>query len=256
MPVIAGGLDVAELCLWTFFLFFFGLVLYIRREDRREGYPLEEDMGGRILTKGGPFVIDAPKKFILPFDRGVRYTPTDKGREPVRLPARRTARFDGAPLEPTGDPLVDGMGPASFAMRDDIPDITAEGNDRIVPMRLAHEYSIAREDPDPTGWPAVAADGKVAGRVTQIWVDQSDRLIRYLEIATNGGRNVLAPMAMLNVNKGRKWIEVSAITAAQFERAPTTASPDRVTRYEEDRTVGYFGGGHLYATASRSEPIL
>ncbi|TXM99400.1 photosynthetic reaction center subunit H, partial [Methylobacterium sp. WL103] len=27
--------------LYAFFLFFFGLVFWLRREDRREGYPLE-----------------------------------------------------------------------------------------------------------------------------------------------------------------------------------------------------------------------
>ena len=33
--------DGATIALYAFWLFFFGLVIYLRREDRREGYPLE-----------------------------------------------------------------------------------------------------------------------------------------------------------------------------------------------------------------------
>jgi photosynthetic reaction center H subunit len=37
---ITGYVDVAQLALYAFWAFFFGLILYLRREDRREGYPL------------------------------------------------------------------------------------------------------------------------------------------------------------------------------------------------------------------------
>lgn len=256
MPVLAGGLDVAELCLWAFFAFFVGLCVWIRREDRREGYPLEEDADGRILTQGGPWVNDRPKKFVLPFDQGVQYTPTGAGRDSLHMPARRSARFDGAPIEPTGDPLVDGIGPAAWVERMRVPDITAEGHLRIIPINHAHEYVIAREDPDPRGWRVTDLNKQLAGTVSDVWVDQADRLIRYLTVTTNGNRQVLVPMAMLNVNKGKRTIEVTAVTAEQFERAPVLEAPDRITRYEEDRVVAYFGGGHLYATEARQEPIL
>ena len=52
---ITPGLDVALLTLNAFVLFFLGLVVYLRREDRREGYPAEDDQTGRVLTPGGPF---------------------------------------------------------------------------------------------------------------------------------------------------------------------------------------------------------
>ena len=45
--VFNGGLDVTEWVLYGFFLFFAGLIIYLRREDRREGYPLEDDVTGR-----------------------------------------------------------------------------------------------------------------------------------------------------------------------------------------------------------------
>lgn len=36
---LTGYVDVAQVVLYAFFLFFAGLVFYLRREDRREGYP-------------------------------------------------------------------------------------------------------------------------------------------------------------------------------------------------------------------------
>ena len=35
-----------------------------------------------------------------------------------------------------------------------------------------------------------------------------------------------------------------------------TEHADTVTLYEEDRIVGYFGGGYLYATPERAEPLI
>ena len=37
--------DFAQLVLYAFWIFFFCLVVYLRREDKREGYPLESDHG-------------------------------------------------------------------------------------------------------------------------------------------------------------------------------------------------------------------
>ncbi|MEM9842223.1 MAG: photosynthetic reaction center subunit H, partial [Pseudomonadota bacterium] len=31
------GIDLVDVSLWLFTLFFFGLIFYLRREDRREG---------------------------------------------------------------------------------------------------------------------------------------------------------------------------------------------------------------------------
>ena len=37
---ITGYIDVAQLVLYAFWIFFAGLIFYLRREDKREGYPL------------------------------------------------------------------------------------------------------------------------------------------------------------------------------------------------------------------------
>ena len=52
-----SNIDVAQIAIWLFWIFFFGLIYYLRREDHREGYPLEGDAGG--TKEGWP---TAPKK--------------------------------------------------------------------------------------------------------------------------------------------------------------------------------------------------
>ena len=49
---VTGYIDVAQLVLYAFWIFFVGLIFYLRREDKREGYPLESDgrAGGSAST--------------------------------------------------------------------------------------------------------------------------------------------------------------------------------------------------------------
>ena len=47
---IVGTLDVTQLVFYAFVLFFIALVFYLRREDRREGYPLEDEATGMVDT--------------------------------------------------------------------------------------------------------------------------------------------------------------------------------------------------------------
>jgi len=37
---------------------------------------------------------------------------------------------------------------------------------------------------------------------------------------------------------------------------PTTRHPDQVTLLEEDKIAGYYGGGYLYSTPQRQEPLV
>lgn len=253
---IVGTFDVAELAFLTFFGFFIALVFYLNRESRREGYPLEDEDTGRVhaikLTDGDK------KVFQLPHGRGT-YVPEDVVRDDINVPAVAAFRAAGAPLVPTGDPMVDGMGPAAWANRSKYPDLTFDGRPRIVPIAQSHELVVAPNDPQLIGWTVIAADKQVAGTVSDIWVDQAEHLIRYLEVTTTSGKKVLAPMMVAVVQtKGffgdkPELVEIDAITAAQFEGVPTLEAPGIITRYEEDRIQAYFGGGYMYATPERSE---
>ena len=91
-------------------------------------------------------------------------------------------------------------------------------------------------------------------------------MIRYLEVETNSGKKVLAPMmvavvhgnglidALLPITSDKpEYVEIDAITAAQFDAVPALETAGIITRYEEDRIQAYFGGGYMYATPERSE---
>lgn len=254
-PYIVGTLDITELVFLAFVLFFIALIFYLRREDRREGYPLEDEMTGRIDTPGGPLSRASPKLFKLPFGQGI-YIPEHAERDRRTIPAKPAFGGAGAPYVPTGDPLLDGLGPAAWANRQPVPDVDLHGRPRIVPLRLDSHIAIAARDPNPVGMTVLGADGLVAGKVSEVWIDRSEQIIRYLEILTPGGVSVLAPMTMALVKKSKGVIVIDALNAADFAAAPPLASPDQITRYEEERIVAYFGGGYLYATPERQEPLL
>jgi len=255
MNVAHSGIDFALVSVFLFFGFFLTLVFYLRREDRREGYPLEEDPSGRVRSAGGLLFMALPKTFHLA--GGGEYSVPNNNRDRRTIAARRSAIAPGSPLVPTGNPMIDGIGPASYAERAKVPERTAHGAPRIVPMRAATDFSVAKADADPRGMSVLGADGKVAGTVKDVWVDRAEWMVRYLEVALNdGGQTVLLPMMMAVIDKTKRQVRVDAITGAQFSDVPRLSSPDQVTLYEEERVTAYFGGGFLYAFPSRSEPVL
>lgn len=248
---ITSYIDVAQLVLYAFWLFFAGLIIYLRREDKREGYPLESDRSGSIRVQGFPSI---PKPKIFTLLHGGTATAPREERDTRELRARPIAPWPGAPLEPTGNPMVDGVGPGAYALRADEPDLTLEGHAKIVPLRVASDFSIEARDPDPRGLPAVGADGIAGGTIRDVWVDRSEALIRYLEVEAEGGRRVLLPMNFAKVDNRR--VRVQSILGSQFAGVPTTKNPDQVTMLEEERIMAYYGGGTLYATPGRAEPLL
>jgi photosynthetic reaction center H subunit len=254
---ITGYIDVAQVTLYVFWAFFFGLVFWLRKEDRREGYPLESDPTGRVKDQG--FLLLPKAKTFLTRDGTSAVAPNFK-RDTRPVAARRVGAWPGAPLVPTGNPLVDGVGPAAWAERSDKPDQTWDNKNKIVPARTDAHYGIANGDPDPRGMAVIAADGKVAGTVTDIWVDRAEHVVRYLEVdaGTPGTGPLLVPMNLTKIGGTTKerHVKVKAILAHQFADAPRIKSADSVTFLEEDRICAYFAGGHLYATPMRSEPLI
>lgn len=261
---IVGTFDVAELAFLLFLGFFIALVFYLNKESRREGYPLEDEVTGKVEHDGRLFA-GAQKSYQLPHGRGT-YVPENVPRDDVSVAGVQAFRAHGAPWVPNGDAMADGMGPAAWANRSHYPDLTYDGRPRIVPIADSHELIVSPNDPQLIGWPVIAADKQTVGTVSDIWVDQAEHIIRYLEVETTTGKKVLAPMTVAVVhgnsllgallpivNDEAKYVEIDAITAAQFERVPALENPGIITRYEEDRVQAYFGGGYLYATPERAE---
>jgi photosynthetic reaction center H subunit len=250
--ILVGGLDVAELAFYMFAAFFLGLIVYLRREDRREGYPREEDLSGQLLADGGVFAKASPKTFKLPFDRGTLSVPNnDRDAMPTNITARS---HPGMPFEPTGNPLTSGVGPGAYAQRADRPDVDMYNRPRIVPMRVAEHITVEGRDVDPRGLPITGLDNVIAGTVRDLWVDRSEHVVRYLEVALTDGGTAIVPMPMAKVTP--RFVNVDAVTGAQFTGSPALASQDQITLLEEEKVQAYFGAGYLWATPARSEPFL
>jgi photosynthetic reaction center H subunit len=253
---LTSSIDLAEILFTLFWVFFIALIIYLRREDKREGYPLDSDRSGSITVQGFP-AMPKPKEFALTHG-GSQFAPRDEPPGP-ELAARPAAPHLGAPLVPTGDPMKDAIGPGSYANRADTPDRTIDGKPRIVPMRSAESFHIDRRDPDPRGMPVMGADGKSAGTVSDIWVDLAEPMISYFEVElpeASGNRHVLLPIGFAKVNRRKGQIDVNAIYSHQFADVPALASEQQITCLEEDKVCAYYAGGTLYADASRQEPMF
>jgi photosynthetic reaction center H subunit len=251
---ITSHLDVAQVVLYAFWIFFAGLIIYLRREDKREGYPLESERSAHVKVQGWP-AMPAPK-----FYRAAHGPDVQKPR-PHRVDYTLNAipadLFPGAPLVPTGDPMTSGVGPGAYASRADEPDLTLEGAPKIVPLRAAEGFGMHPMGPDPRGMPVVGGDGQVAGVVADVWVDRSEPQVRFLEVDVAGAaRRALVPIGFAKVDAYHKRVVVRSILARQFAGVPTLRNPDVITFLEEDRIGAYYGAGTLYATPARSEPLL
>ena len=251
---LTSYIDTAQVTLYLFWAFFAGLVYWLRKEDRREGYPLESD-NPRVVGTATSVLIPSPKRFLLP--EGGTYAAPSFERDTREISARRTAKAAGSPLEPEGDPMLAAVGPGSYAQRHDAPERMRDGSLAVVPLRAAEDWSVYAGR-DPRGLTLYAADGEAVGRVVDIWVDRADAIARYLEVELAGETpsRRLVPVPMSLVDEERDRVDVAAIHAHHFADVPQTASPDSITLLEEEKISAYFAGGRLYAERKRLGPVV
>lgn len=245
--------DTAQVTLYAFWIFFFGLVYYLRKEDKREGYPLLT--GDPDGTAEGFPPIPAPKTFLL--RDGTSVQAPREGRPEVDYKATAPGYLTGAPSDPIGNPLLSASGPAGYALRADKPELTWHNDQtRVAPMRVATDHVFDEDSPNPIGFDVVGFDGIVGGQVVDVWVDREESLIRYLEVKVPAGKNVMVPMPMSRVKESANQVLLASVTGAQLADAPTLASPDQITWLEEDKVGAYFSGGQLFATPNRRESLI
>jgi photosynthetic reaction center H subunit len=247
---ITQYVDVAQLVLYLFWIFFAGLIYYLIREGHREGYPMVSDGDGWI--EGWP-PTPSPKTYLLDNGQEILIPREEEPSQPQN--AQRVYKTAHSPLEPTGDPLLAGVGPGSWsALRPDEADLDHHGEPKIVPLSMAPEFGVSKRDTDPRGLPLLDAQGDVAGTIRDLWIDRGEMNFRYLEAEIPGGRRVLVPMPFASV--GRGGVTVDALYAHQFAGVPATRATDRVTLLEEERITAYYGAGTLYADPSRAESMV
>lgn len=243
MEPFFGNFDLAQLTLYLFWVFFACLVIYLQRENMREGYPLVNDDGEKASNEG-PFGVPMAKKtFKLPHGRGEVTVPDDRI-ETREIKVERTMMAEGYPFAPTGDALEDGVGPASWAARQDWPELDGHGHVKIVPMSTAEGFAHAAGR-DPRGMPVIGRDGATNGTISDIWVDKPEQEVRYLEIDLGGDGKRLVPMTMAQVTGA--GVRINSLPASYFNRVPTTKKPAEVTLLEEEKIMAFYAGGRMYA---------
>ena len=248
-----GNFDLASAAIWLFWFFFAGLVFYLQTENMREGYPLETD-DGKVAPNQGPFPVPKDKTFILPHGRGEVTVPSgQRGDRPV-LALQQTSKAAGSPYVPTGDPMMDGVGPASWAPRRDVAELDAHGHAKIKPLSSLADFHVSGGR-DPRGLPVMTGDKEVVGRITDMWVDVPEQMVRYLVMDANpegSGKMRLIPMNFARIGSDR--VKIRSLYAHNVDAIPTIKGPDEITLLEEEKIMAYFGGGTLYADPARVEP--
>lgn len=242
-----GDFDLASLAIWSFWLFFAVLIYYLQTENMREGYPLETE-DGDVAPNQGPFPLPKPKTFNLPHGRGTVTVPNRQG-EAREVALARSSRSEGFPHLPTGNPMVDGVGPAAWAPRRDVPELDGHGHNKLLPLRMA-EGLVVSSGRDPRGLPVQANDLRVVGRVSDLWVDASEQLMRYLEVTLEDGTTRLIPGAMVRIDANRVW--VNSLSSDLFAGVPQAKSPTEVTMLEEEKIMAWYAGGTLYSAPKRA----
>ena len=247
-----GDFDLASAAIWGFWIFFAGLVVYLQTENMREGYPLRDD-DGNVSSNEGLFPLPKPKTFKLRDGKGELTVPSrayeDAKMRDVAL--ARTAASNGAPYVPTGDPMIDGVGPASWTPRADTPEVDAHGHAKIRPMSTLPDFRVSAGR-DPRGLAVVGGDGEVVGRVTDMWVDVPEQLVRFLTVDLNpegSGKTRLIPMNMARIMSDR--VRVRSLHAHNWEGVPQIKGTDQVTLLEEEKIMAYYAGGTAYASPDR-----
>ena len=249
--VFFGNFDLASLAIWLFWGFFALLVYYLQTENMREGYPLEND-DGTIAANQGPFPVPKEKTFKFPHGRGEKTVPHGE-REGRTVALEMTEKANGYPFDPTGDPWRDGVGPASWAPRQDHPELDGHGHPKVVPMEQAEGFHVSAGT-DPRGMPVYGRDKNKGGIVSDMWIDAAEAMVRYLEVEVDGGSKRLVPINLLRIKNG--YVMVRSLHAEHFSNIPVTKSPNQITLLEEEKISAFVGGGAMYSNPRKDGPVL
>ena len=89
-----GNFDLASAAIWSFWIFFAGLVYYLQTENMREGYPLQDEVGNPAPNQG-PFPVPADKTFKLRDGRGEVVVPSGQNPDRTDLALVQSSRAAG-----------------------------------------------------------------------------------------------------------------------------------------------------------------
>lgn len=238
---ITRYIDLPQIAFWLFFLFFLGLCYHLRRNDKREGYPMKASPFSSRKLLGFPEP-GPPLTYVLN-EGGTTIAPHFY--EPPPTSAEPLYNFDGTPLSPVGNPLLAALGPGAWVMKKDAAARTEDGDLLLQPLRRLPEWKVGKDDATPVGMKVFDWRWNEVGTVHDIWIDLGIKIIRMLEVDVAAGR-FLVPIYHTQINEKRREVRVTALTAAQFADIPRPVHPDTITGREDERLNAYFAAGHFY----------
>ena len=166
----------------------------VRKRDR-ESTRCKQNEDGDLSVNQGPYGEPSEAKtFDLPHGRGSITVP-ENTKDKRKLSMKRDNMAGGSPFSPTGNPMADGVGAAAWAERRDVPELDGHGKPKIVPMRTLKKYEVSAGR-DPRGMNVISADKKIVGKISDLWVDAPEQLVRYLEIELKDKTSCLLPMPL------------------------------------------------------------
>ena len=135
-----------------------------------------------------------------------------------------------------------------------MPELDGKGHAKIVPLSATanHHVSAGR---DPRGLRVQAGDLSLVGRISDMWIDEPEQLVRYLEVELDGDAGKrLIPLPLARIKRDR--VVVHALHGRHFPDVPTIRSHNQVTKLEEEKICAFYAGGKLYASPDRQAPFM
>jgi photosynthetic reaction center H subunit len=102
---------------------------------------------------------------------------------------------------------------------------------------------------DPRGMPILSRDDQVVGYVTDMWIDEPEAMVRYLQFDLEsewGSGSRIVPVYMAKVKP--RWVRVRSLDAAFFDRVPVVGGSGVLTKLDEEKVMAFYAGGQMYAT--------
>ena len=234
-------IDLPQILFWAFALAFVYLCYELRKNDKREGYPMKASPFSKRHLEGFP-LRDEPQTYLLN-EGGETQAPHNYPQ--AQTSSRPLYPFDGTPLVPVGNPLLAGIGPGAWVMRNAAPMRVENGDLLLQPMRLLPEWTIGKADADPRGMRVFDWRWNEVGVVRDMWIDQGIKIIRFLEVEVAAGIR-LVPIYHTAINEKAREVRVTALSAFQFDEIPRQANPDVLDAREDERLNAYFAAGNFF----------
>ena len=246
-------IDLPDAAFWTFFVLFVLLCIWLRREDKREGYPMRASPFTDEQLLGFP--TPPPPHTYLLNEGGTLQAPHLYEQAPTH--AVPLHGHDGTPFSPVGNPLLAGIGPGAWVKRRMGPDLTETGEEIYQPMRVMSGWAIAPGETDPIGMAVFDRRFRPIGRVVDVWIDRGSNVIRMFEVLPPPDLAVgpvLVPIYHTVIKERAREVRVTALHAHQLADIPRPARPTSITAQEHEQLNAYFAAGRFYANSPLTDP--